>query len=583
MTKTTPFASLHPSDLGSGVDGHGLAGQFFREAAVWAEHAAGLPPAVRVLAAAHATRALAELSGVDEAAAPPWLRGLMSASRAETGSSATLAALGAFPVAGAADIENIESVWRAFVPMRRLARPAAGLMLEDSDSRLDRDAETGLNRYGVGPWPEAGMLAFSSSTANPVTPLGLCAAEAYRREMIRAVSLGKAPASGLVGAIRALLRLPDDAQTVLADSGTVACLLATEVARQGADRVLVVLIGAEETGRGIPLAATGRHPARRTGLGQTVGEGEPVTGLGAGLVLEPVAIRDSEGAPVQAAGLAARLQRRIEAASAAGRRVILHAVEGSKTGLAAPGLPVVAALLEQYRGRLSVIVDACQMRCDPALLGQYLSVGALVLVTGSKFLGGPPFCGLLLLPGSLEPGRAPLPQALAAYSRRGDWPEAWHGRGAGLSAAYPVGLRLRWRAALAEAGPVLALPAAEIACATRVFEAAVAEALAARDGFALVTPGTGTIATIAVGRSGGGWHGLAGLRRLYQGLLTERSLIGQPVALPAGPYPGGLRLAANVGLLGRLVAGESVAVRAELRQVVERLDALRRGLREDGD
>jgi hypothetical protein len=66
---------------------------------------------------------------------------------------------------------------------------------------------------------------------------------------------------------------------------------------------------------------------------------------------------------------------------------------------------------------------------------------------------GPPFAGALLVPREIAarvPTMSPLPASLGAYFSRLEWPSAWAGLTAGLSANANLGLLLRWQAALAE-------------------------------------------------------------------------------------------------------------------------------------
>ncbi|MEG8007453.1 hypothetical protein U2444_14740, partial [Listeria monocytogenes] len=75
-----------------------------------------------------------------------------------------------------------------------------------------------------------------------------------------------------------------------------------------------------------------------------------------------------------------------------------------------------------------VVVDACQMRVPPERLRACLEAGWMVLLTGSKFFGGPAFAGALLVPAGIAaraPGLAPLPSGLARYFTRPEWPRAW--------------------------------------------------------------------------------------------------------------------------------------------------------------
>jgi hypothetical protein len=83
------------------------------------------------------------------------------------------------------------------------------------------------------------------------------------------------------------------------------------------------------------------------------------------------------------------------------------------------------------------------------------------MVTGSKFAGGPPFCGALLIPPAVLE-RLPdltLPAGLAAYSARCDWPPRFQ-RAFDRAAFAPanLGLGLRWEAALAEIEAYAAIP-----------------------------------------------------------------------------------------------------------------------------
>ena len=78
----------------------------------------------------------------------------------------------------------------------------------------------------------------------------------------------------------------------------------------------------------------------------------------------------------------------------------------------------------------------------------------MVLITGSKFAGGPPLSGALLLPEAIATGLrfAPLPpEGLADYSARLDWPEHLQTTFAReMTTTANLGVGLRWTAAVAE-------------------------------------------------------------------------------------------------------------------------------------
>ena len=107
--------------------------------------------------------------------------------------------------------------------------------------------------------------------------------------------------------------------------------------------------------------------------------------------------------------------------------LLLHHVACSKTGLSAPPEAACLAIQRGHPAGARVVVDASQGRCSEHDVRRWLGYGWAVMLTGSKFLGAPPFCGATLLPEG--------------------WPLA-------QGFAIGPGLRARWRLALqALAGP----------------------------------------------------------------------------------------------------------------------------------
>jgi hypothetical protein len=260
--------------------------------------------------------------------------------------------------------------------------------------------------------------------------------------------------------------------------------------------------------------------------------------------------------------VAAAAERAIEAAAQRGH-VVLHAIDGSKTGLAAPGLLALDLLAHRFGARLDIVVDACQLRIEPALVRRYLERGWPVLVTGSKFFGAPGFCGAVLFPRHRLrriAGGGRLPDGLGAYASLS---------GGSVSRRCP-GLLLRWAAALAHMRDFGALAAGDVRTAIDRAGAQIRAAMM-RDARLRLVPaprpeGLGTelgwsdrpsVLTFSVERDGGMMSANA-LRPLYralardvsaevsgtdEGLARQACLIGQPVQLAAGM--GGLRIAVS--------------------------------------
>jgi hypothetical protein len=219
----------------------------------------------------------------------------------------------------------------------------------------------------------------------------------------------------------------------------------------------------EETGRGVLAAAQGRHFAAATPAGDAAQPDLPIDGLDPHLITVPtVPIRTPAGTPRPLAEIDREVAALVEQAIAAGRRCLLHVLAGSKTGLCAPSFEAVQRLHERFGARLDVVVDACQMRLPPERVRACLEAGWMVLLTGSKFFGGPAFAGALLVPAGVAaraPELAPLPPGLAGYFTRPEWPGAWQRIAADLPERANLGLVLRWQAALWEMRAFAAVPA----------------------------------------------------------------------------------------------------------------------------
>ena len=171
---------------------------------------------------------------------------------------------------------------------------------------------------------------------------------------------------------------------------------------------------------------------------------------------------------------------RAAAVAGAGRTVLLHRLDLSKTGLLAPGLDCLEILQERLGERLEMVVDACQTRLDRRRVQDYIARGWMVMITGSKFFTGPPFCGALLLPRRLAsrlygPGR--LPEGLADYSGSADWPPG--ATAVAADDAVNLGMVLRWQAALAEMAAFALVPERLALERTTAFIAGVEDAIAA--------------------------------------------------------------------------------------------------------
>jgi hypothetical protein len=371
------------------------------------------------------------------------------------------------------------SVWT-----RNFESATAHALTQGGDTRIELNA-TGTNSYGCRPLPDPALLQFGSSTGSVISVAGFQAATAlYRRLYAPAGSYSMelerqrrelsllSGASGLPGT-----------EVVFAASGTDIHLFAAHLAAQGKPTPLqAVMVEPSETGSGVPAALAALHFATQTSQGHRVNCGEA---LAHSPLQRPasVALRHADGRLRRVdevdAEFAAHVARSVQAAGGC----LLVLTDLSKTGLLAPSLACAAQLRALYGERLSVLVDACQFRLSSETLLGYLAQEFMVAITGSKFVGGPAFCGALLLPPSVAQCSRAVPlNTLVAYSARSDWPPDWLPATA-LAESANLGLLLRWEAALTELRRFKALPDQAVHDFLQTWQAAVSQRIASDDSF----------------------------------------------------------------------------------------------------
>jgi hypothetical protein len=255
------------------------------------------------------------------------------------------------------------------------------------------------------------------------------------------------------------------------------------------------------------------------------------------ITLVDVPVRCPDGVARTSAEIAAGMAQEIAAARAAGRHSVVHCVHGSKTGLVLPALADLDALMGEFGADATFVVDACQARITSAAIADYLARGVIVLMTGSKFVGAPPFNGWALVPAARARGAAPLPEGFAQIFRRAEWPAGWPGADS-LEDSANAALALRLEAALFEIERFQAIPMPRVAAMIAAFEAALRDGLLAPLGLARVTPGSGddgdspiemrTLATLDLS-SLAGLESFDAAQAAHKALALDGIRLGQPV------------------------------------------------------
>ena len=334
--------------------------------------------------------------------------------------------------------------------------PLEQLLASGGDTRLDIDPKTGSNRYACGFQPTR-VLPLGSCTGSTVSPRGFAAAEDAAQWIYGAAEPSTA-ANDLADhtrvRLRGLLSLPEDIDIALAPSGTDLEFLALTLAAGNEKRPVVnILVGPNELGSGSLFASGARHYDCRTPSGLLAVPGQPVDPVLANAAnVRTVDLRTSRGDMLSESEIDAAVIELFVEASEADAIILLHIVAHSKTGVHAPSLSCVERL-RRISNDVAVVVDAAQGRLSRRGLREALQKEYMVMFTGSKFYGGPPFSGALLVPPRFHPvrrGLTALSEGFRAYFSAVEMPEKWDAIRRSLPTEPNVGLLLRWSAALAE-------------------------------------------------------------------------------------------------------------------------------------
>jgi hypothetical protein len=271
-----------------------------------------------------------------------------------------------------------------------------------------------------------------------------------------------------------------------------------------------------------------------------------------------VDLRDAAGRARHASDVEAEVEAHVEAALATGSRVLVHAMDASKTGLRCPGPGWVRRWRRRHPDDLRVVVDSAQARSSRRRVREHLAAGAAVFTTGSKAIGAPPFCGVLVLDDGLLADAArcgELPVGLALAVARGDLPPVLARR---ASAFEPVnlGLLARWEVGLAEWERLDTLPRHLRRAVTGALLDGWRRGLAELPGVDVLPCAPDAVPTVVsfrVGDGAGGWLGKAAMADLHARVTAEPGVyLGQAVELVRGGQAV-LRVAVGAPTVTRMV------------------------------
>jgi len=510
------------------------------------------------------------------------------------------------PVAARSEASASLGVHSPEARLHELFAPLSDLLVTGGDARLALDRPGGRNGYGCSPSPAPQLLCFGSSTASPISEHAYARAEQVRERLMHAaIGLGLDEAldrrtEELRLELKAELRLPDDVGIVFSPSGTDSQLHALALTRALlGERLTTIVVGCDQTGSGTQATARGHHFNSWTAGGIVMCKDAPVAGLAGDCIALPLL---DGGRLAPRADQAQAVLDAVKTVVGRGHAAMLQIMDSSKLGWRSPDQDCLNDIARRWPGRVQLVVDACQMRLGRRRLRSYLDRGAMVLITGSKFYGGPAFSGALLVPGMLSRALQrcdAIASGLFDYVGRGDWPKGWTSLRARSMPRSNLGQWLRWEAALEEIAAYHRVPDSFRAFALRELGEAIEGRLIQSAALRPVTAerrdvddeefAQPTIFPFAVQRNGE-FLPVADCQQLYRALREDQGgafggdvraraiaaqscLVGQPVRIerPEAAPTAVLRLCIGARQVTQTWSPDGVVARGNLGREVDRL------------
>lgn len=334
-------------------------------------------------------------------------------------------------------------------------------LTEGGDDRLHLTKE-GVNKYYCPPRPLGSSVVIRGScTCSSPTPDGFEAARKTLYDLWSGKVSFKQSMTDISRRISIALGVSVPHEVILHPSGSDAELvpLIVAVARAqalGCASIVNIVVAAGEVGSGTAPASGGRHFSSFTPLGDDkVVSGTLANGFPTSTSVVEIQPRAECGSRIDDYDRLIINAVKHALAEIGDPYIVLHAVDGSKTGLRVPSRAILNEMIAKLGKRLLLVLDACQCRSEAEELDWFLARGALVLVTASKFYSAPGFCGAVLVPKDAASVLAEydnVPVGLRDYLTKHEVPESMGALRRRLRDGDKtnVGLLLRWACGIAE-------------------------------------------------------------------------------------------------------------------------------------
>jgi hypothetical protein len=350
----------------------------------------------------------------------------------------------------------------------KIYKSAWELMSMGGDDRITIDEEIGYNMYGCKPYP-AYSIPYSSCTGNNISLPAYAYIQSYlnkirfdiENENLELKQVLKNEFGVIRNKMRNFYELEPSTDIIFGPSGTdmeyMAIVIAEKPSKEGVHNIV---LGANEVGSGIKYAAKAQFFSAITPTKKEQKIGDYLEGFGHHSSAF-IPIRSGLGKVYSDRQIIANFEKEIQFALSNNKKPLVHILHSTKTGLILPNWDSLLKLKNKYGESVEIIVDACQGRVSIYSINRYLSIGAMVLLTGSKFLSGPSFSGALLLPKFISErikSIDELPKGLAKFFGQAGLPIEWTTSDNPLYKFENIGLLLRWQAAIYEMNKIFRIP-----------------------------------------------------------------------------------------------------------------------------
>lgn len=319
------------------------------------------------------------------------------------------------------------------------------ILISGGDERQSMDGL--INTYGCSPYPDPRM-AYGFSTANTISE------QAYNYVYNKYLNYSKSEKndndfvnecySSVWSSIVRNYKIDSNISKIYGPSGTDLELatLTDVLIKSKSNSLTNIILGVDEVGSGTSYIANGEYFSNISVFDHEVKKGNKIENFEkVNISTQFIDTRSSTGKLKEEDELLDEIYETVSKAIKEKSRPLIHLVYKSKTGSINYEYKKLKNAMHRYENKYDIVIDACQGRICSDTLNYFLRDGSYVMLTGSKFFGGPPFSGILLFQDSFKKLDKSLAKGISKFFSYNEWKDDY------IENRANVGLALRWLAA----------------------------------------------------------------------------------------------------------------------------------------